>query len=272
MKNLLVFALATLASVQALPSQIQLSSNFEPFVIGGQDAKVGEFPWQLSLQFFGFAGRWEHVCGAVLFSSKYALTAAQCIYSGSTYRLAAGMHQLSNTSSATIVDIASFKKHEKYNDGSAAFSNDIAVITLASEIKFTDRIKPAVLPADNRNKFVNESCVISGWGRAGYSTILPDTLRKGTVRVISNAECQTRVDTMAKITDGQMCIFDPSMYTSACDGDNGGPVTCKVAGKDVVAGVSSWVIASSGGNCLPTYPSAYTRFSEYLDWIKMNTP
>ncbi|ESO03652.1 hypothetical protein HELRODRAFT_185620 [Helobdella robusta] len=271
MKALLVFLLVALATLHALPSQIQTSFDFDPFVIGGEAAKPGEFPWQLSLQVFS-NGKWYHTCGASLFSAKYALTAAHCVSSGMAYRVVAGLHQLSNPSLATIVNVKSFKIHEKYLDGTGTYSNDIAVLTFAADIKFTDKIKPAVMPADNKNKFVNESCIISGWGRTGASGVLPDTLQKGMIRVISNAECQRRVGSMGKIVNGHLCIFDPvGLDTSACNGDSGGPVLCKVAGVDTVVGAASWVI-SSAGVCSPIYPSAYTRFSEYLDWIKMNTP
>uniref|UniRef100_A0A3B5LY70 Peptidase S1 domain-containing protein n=1 Tax=Xiphophorus couchianus TaxID=32473 RepID=A0A3B5LY70_9TELE len=42
-------------------------------IIGGTVSKSGQWPWQVSLQFKG-----SHVCGGVLISPDFVLTAAHC--------------------------------------------------------------------------------------------------------------------------------------------------------------------------------------------------
>lgn len=42
-------------------------------IIGGSVAKLGQWPWQLTLHFMG-----SHVCGGVLISPDFVLTAAHC--------------------------------------------------------------------------------------------------------------------------------------------------------------------------------------------------
>uniref|UniRef100_A0A672I916 Peptidase S1 domain-containing protein n=1 Tax=Salarias fasciatus TaxID=181472 RepID=A0A672I916_SALFA len=44
-------------------------------IIGGSIAALGDWPWQLSLQYGG-----SHVCGGVLISPDFALTAAHFVY------------------------------------------------------------------------------------------------------------------------------------------------------------------------------------------------
>ena len=47
----------------------QLSSR----IIGGSVAKLGQWPWQLSLHFGG-----SHICGGILVSPDFVVTAAHC--------------------------------------------------------------------------------------------------------------------------------------------------------------------------------------------------
>jgi len=47
-------------------------------IIGGTDALLGAWPWQLSHEMF-ISGGWTHVCGASLISSTRALSAAHCL-------------------------------------------------------------------------------------------------------------------------------------------------------------------------------------------------
>lgn len=42
-------------------------------IIGGTLAKLGQWPWQVTLHFMG-----SHVCGGTLISSDFVLTAAHC--------------------------------------------------------------------------------------------------------------------------------------------------------------------------------------------------
>ena len=53
-------------------------------VIGGRDAFIEEFPWQVSLQKFRIAfplpiPDWGHTCGASIINDYWLLTAAHCV-------------------------------------------------------------------------------------------------------------------------------------------------------------------------------------------------
>ena len=79
MKLLLVLTALTLPLVSARL----------PYIIGGQDATPGDWPWQVSLQ----NSRGSHFCGASIIGSEWVLTAAHCVGgSASSVRVVVGLH------------------------------------------------------------------------------------------------------------------------------------------------------------------------------------
>uniref|UniRef100_A0A3B5MAW8 Peptidase S1 domain-containing protein n=1 Tax=Xiphophorus couchianus TaxID=32473 RepID=A0A3B5MAW8_9TELE len=63
------FSHTTYPSAEMTPSLTPATSR----IIGGTVSKSGQWPWQVSLQFKG-----SHVCGGVLISPDFVLTAAHC--------------------------------------------------------------------------------------------------------------------------------------------------------------------------------------------------
>jgi len=277
MRCLIILLVA--AFCEARPSQDgRLRASFfelgtGSFILGGMNANVGEFPWQLSQQRLG--GAWSHSCGASLLSSRYALSAAHCVDGAavSILRVIAGLHDRNNEAGSVMSTLSSYTKHERYNLDAVTFSNDIAILTLATPIQLTGWIGFATLPPDGNNDFTGQSCVMSGWGRTSASNALPNTLQKASINVISQADCNTRMAPVsgASVGPGQICLYDSGTTIGSCNGDSGGPLNCATGPVRVVAGVTSWGI-QGGGQCLPSYPSVYTRTSNYLMWIANNTP
>ena len=67
-----------------------------PAIVGGADARPGQFPYQLSLKFGN-----ENKCGAVLINYHLAITAAHCCdhilkYKNEIWSVVAGEHIISN--------------------------------------------------------------------------------------------------------------------------------------------------------------------------------
>jgi secreted trypsin-like serine protease len=270
MRSFIAF-LAALSLCQARPSVDVPGASFvrsvQPYVIGGSDASPGEFPWQLSQTRGG-----SHSCGATLLDTNYGLTASHCVDGAlpSSIQVIAGLWDRRDLSGTQTVDVASYTVHENYGAGTAAYSNDIAILNFASPITYTENIQPATLPPNNNNDYAGTICEITGWGRTDSSNTLPNILQKTPVVVITTAECSNAMSGVggANIWDNHICVQDPSGNTGACNGDSGGPLNCPGA----VAGVASWVVSSGTGNCLTDYPSVYTRTSAYLSWISSNTP
>ncbi|CAG7726282.1 unnamed protein product [Allacma fusca] len=49
----------------------------KPQIIGGEDARPGEFPWMISIQYFT-RDMWEHACGGAIIDHRHIISAAHC--------------------------------------------------------------------------------------------------------------------------------------------------------------------------------------------------
>jgi elastase-2 len=267
-----LLALVCLAEARPGRMDLRASISFDPYILGGVEATPGEFPWQLSLERLG--ATWSHSCGASLLYTNFALTAGHCVDGAdpATVRIIAGLHVRTDQTNAQISAVTSHKIHEAYGVGAWTFPNDIAVITLTDPFILSATVTRVVLPLDNADQFVGITCTLSGWGRTSASNILPDALQKVDIPVISNEECNTRMQPVsgAACDVTQIAVYDAAEAKGSCNGDSGGPMNCPSAGATVVAGVTSWGI-SGGGACMPSYPSVYTRTSSFLGWIDTNT-
>jgi elastase-2 len=249
--------------------------DVDAFVLGGQDALPGAWPWQLSLE--GLASSvWVHICGASLLSGKYALTAAQCVdgYSASNLRILAGLHNRIFTTGSQTRTLISYTKHSGYANGAAEFANDIAVMWYNTPaILPSDTIAYATLPANNNNDFAGTICVVTGWGRTSSSNTMPSILQQGQTTVLTLAQCRQDLITITTgIWSSHICVKHSSLSVTICSGDGGGPMNCQSGPRYVVAGISSFGIVNQLDQCLPSYPAVFTRVSSYLSWIQSNTP
>ena len=62
---------------------------------------------------------------------------------------------------AQITDMKEITVHPDYKD---QYENDIAIITLPSAVKITDRVGPICLPAMKDEMYKDEEAMVVGWG------------------------------------------------------------------------------------------------------------
>jgi secreted trypsin-like serine protease len=239
-------------------------------IIGGSNAAVGAWPWQLSQQRLG--STWSHSCGASLLSSTKALSAAHCLDGAATssIRVVAGQHDRTVYTNTQISNCRSYKNHEQYQVGTASFANDIAIINLATAISTGSTVAFATLPPNNNDNFAGAACVITGWGRNSASNTLPNILQQANITPLTTADCSSRIGSIGTIWANHICVYDSTNNRGACNGDSGGPLNCPRTGGYYVSGVTSWVVSNALGQCLVNYPSVYTRTGSYLSWISAN--
>ncbi|CAK1543364.1 unnamed protein product [Leptosia nina] len=235
-------------------------------IVGGQDAKPNEFPSMVALVERGSS---SIMCGGVIISDKYVLTAAHCIASKSPYNLAVvvGEHDTSTGSDSPgtrAYRVVKLQTHPYYTE--ATYDYDIAIITLAESIQFNEYASPVCLPFKFANyDFTGESLTILGWGTLFIGGPTSDILQKVDVNVISQDSCRRVVPSL---TSRQICTYTPGK--DACQFDSGGPLlyTDRQTGLLFHAG-----IVSSGRLCASAnQPGVNTRVTELLNWIVQNAP
>ncbi|KAL0274764.1 UNVERIFIED_CONTAM: hypothetical protein PYX00_002813 [Menopon gallinae] len=243
----------------------RLSINHPIFarITGGENAKEGEFPYQVSLQRNG-----KHFCGGVILSEKVVLTAAHCVLGKEALRteIVAGFVNLTlpgkNVQRSAIEKISS---HPDY-PGTVG-PNDVAVLVLKTPFKFTTHVQKVFLPAAGQE--VDGDTVLSGWGSTSrtFTPIFPEVLQKAKLPIVSFDDCKKAFPNSKLDKQSNICTGPLNGDLSACSGDSGGPLVKTINGKTYVVGLVSWGRIPCGRGD----PSVYTKVSNFIDYINKNS-
>jgi len=245
-------------------------------IIGGKDAEMNEFPWMAEFMYKGQNATghdwYSHICGAVLISSKWLLTAAHCYhnldnlvdYPREKLRVRIGNHNQFKTNDTGIEIIREIDKNILHPDYiKTDKDNDIALVKLKTEVDLM-LYTPVCLP-DLSQEFEGIAYVI-GWGYTKPSSSVSDILQKVKMKIRPSGKCQ-RQYTKAKITEGMFCAGRSNGKKDSCRGDSGGPLTKRMIeyqGRHFLAGITSWGMPPCA---TPGYYGVYTKVSHYMDWI-----
>ncbi|CAG0883904.1 unnamed protein product [Darwinula stevensoni] len=261
--------LLILAAFIGLAASNRVPLSF-PRIINGDDARQGEFPYQVS---FRYRSSNFHFCGGWIYDEWNVVTAAHCVRSSPTdpedvkvliplfFRhpftspiIVAGEWRFStNEGTEQEVFVRDIIVHPDWVDPN--WSNlhtydlefDITLLHLESPLEFND--------------YVSERVVISGWGQT-ESGFAPDILQKLEMTVITDEACADEYQDI--IPENMICSQEPG--GTSCFGDSGGPMTRISDG--AVVGVASFVATDGVGGCARGFPDGYTEVSHFVDWLE----
>ncbi|XP_055500316.1 suppressor of tumorigenicity 14 protein isoform X1 [Leucoraja erinacea] len=235
-------------------------------IVGGEDAKNGKWPWQVSLQM----GLYGHICGASIVSNRWLVSAGHCFQDSDSIRYSTSSAwtaylglQLMNRMNSRIVtrSIRRIVTHPKYDEFTSDY--DIALLELKTPVFFSDSIQPICLPAATHIFTPTANCYVTGWGVLGEDGELATVLQEASVKIIPLGICNKLYEN--SVTSRMICAGHLRGGVDACQGDSGGPLVC--LGKRrrwFLAGIVSW-----GEGCARrNRPGVYTRVSRFSDWIK----
>ncbi|XP_077188461.1 transmembrane protease serine 9 [Paroedura picta] len=230
-------------------------------IVGGSGAARGEWPWQVSL----WLRRKEHKCGAVVIGERWLLSAAHCfdIYSDPKMWLAILGTPFLSGLDGRVEKIFHIHRHPFYNVYTLDY--DVALLELASPLRYTSNIKPICMPDSSHVFGQGARCFITGWGSTKEGGLMSKHLQKAAVNLIGEQDCKKFYP--IQISGRMVCAGFLQGTVDSCSGDAGGPLACKEpSGRWFLAGITSW-----GYGCArPFFPGVYTRVTAVRGWIGHN--
>lgn len=143
-------------------------SMIDPRIVGGKEAKEGQFPYQGCLR---TRITKQYICGASIISNRFLLTAAHCVdglYSKPMMVIAV-VGALHRHKDGVTMKVDKITKHNKWDF--RRLLNDVALVRTADEIVFSKTVQPIALPTHDSSKEGNVRAVLSGWGRISVSSL-----------------------------------------------------------------------------------------------------
>lgn len=239
--------------------------NLNAKIVGGTNAIISDFPWQV----YYISGNFR--CGGSIIGGKWVITAAHCTKNStggntpaSSMFIRVDVNNPSNSTEGKTYAVDSVIVNEGFD--SQTLLNDIALLRIKDTINFVNATPIKLINSDDvfaKAIVPGVMSLVTGWGYTHVSpNVLPTALQKVQLPIVSNSQASTvwssipSTDLMAGYLNGNK---------DACNGDSGGPLVVPVLGEYKLAGIVSW----GSSNC-NTY-GAYTRVSDFEEWILTKT-
>uniref|UniRef100_A0A3B4YJC2 Transmembrane protease serine 3-like n=1 Tax=Seriola lalandi dorsalis TaxID=1841481 RepID=A0A3B4YJC2_SERLL len=231
--------------------------GFQDRIVGGTDALIEDWPWQVSLQQGG-----QHTCGGTLVSPRWIVTAAHCFTGSkkelSRWRVVSGRTYMGTLGGSYVDRIIT---NGDYNPSRNDY--DIALMRLSSPITVGAYRRPVCLPPKAFGLAAGASMTVTGWGYLEENGKVSPSLQKASIPLINRSVCSSPTVYGSAITQTMICAGFLKGQVDACQGDSGGPLVHLSSSRWYLVGVVSWGV----GCARERRPGVYCNVEELLGWI-----
>jgi Trypsin len=235
---------------------------FTPFIIGGQESQISQFPWQV------FVGREAEgtgaSCGGSILNATTILTAAHCVvhdgtttpYPAGDFFVVSGDSNVNGVSSTEQFRLLSSLRVHPYFTSLPDIKDDVAVLTLSAPLTLSPAFDTQAigLVPSGATPPAGTPLSVSGYGKQeGAGSAKPNgRLYSTTLTAMSSEACGSYVKEEAN-SAVLLCAFGVSSAT--CQGDSGGPLT------EGSPAVEVGLVDFGGENCPVGQPSGFTNLA-----------
>lgn len=253
-----------------------------PLITNGQKTYHGQWPWHVAL--YKTEGiNLNYLCGGSLISKNKIITAAHCLVSNPGNKIISyksliiylGKHNLRQYTGETGVqtkEVSRMNINPLYN--SSNFQGDIAILTLSSDIEFTNYVRPVCTWEESNSieDIKGKEGVVAGWGLTEYDQT-SEELKMASLPVVSTETCLRSYPKFYSeyLSDKAFCAGFRN-GTSPCNGDSGGGLVFKRNNSWYLRGIVSLSVAKEGLNfCDPNYYVIFTDSARFVDFIRKSS-
>nr|CAH7756160.1 unnamed protein product [Callosobruchus chinensis] len=119
-------------------------------IVGGHEASITEYPYQVSIQFFG-----RHGCGGSILTERFILTAAHCVEGDYPSKVSVRVGSSIRNSGGAVYDVAKIHIHPNFSE--VTYDYDVALLRLKNPLVFGPGVEKVALPSKGYAKSLDES-------------------------------------------------------------------------------------------------------------------
>ncbi len=240
----------------------------ELYVVGGEDAAWGEYPWMGALVLNNDSNTFQF-CGCTAIDRYWILTAAHCMDDGrepDDFKVLFGPGLLGNDPSIESFKADAIVLHPNYSS-LYGLEYDIALVKLKMPLPESFPILPLI--SDPSLEQTGNTARIVGWGLTNFdiqNPMDPSFLQEADVRIISRIVANSGQFFGGHVTENMLAAGSLDPYRAANFGDSGGPLLGFNAELDRWEQIA---VVSFGAGCTKASNpiGGFTRISRFIPWI-----
>jgi len=243
------------------------SKSIDLKIVGGQNAELGDFPYQCLLQIKTLQDIVVRTCGCSIVAENWVITSTTCTDNYSPANMVVGVgsvsvEDLTEGVNGQVVKVSSKVEYPGYTE--STFKNDIAMLKLATDLDFNENVDRIYIPTSDLAK--DSTAVVSGYGHV-YEGERPSQsiLHSAAVDIFKDSQCERwlqEFDEDFELPKYSFCAGSAGV----CTGDEGGPLAQVLNGKPYLFGI----LRKTYGCGRFESPAVFNRVFEYKDWINRN--